>query len=104
MSREEKIEYINDKLREADDETLDEIFWALDLEGWEEVIRMYLIGEKGGRIAVNREISMRTIINQLPGMEDRELEMTSDYIKGLKLARKFRKWQDSVESVRTDVL
>lgn len=52
---------------------------------------MYLIGEKGGRIAVNREISMSTIINQLPDMEDRELEMTSDYIKGLKLARKFRK-------------
>jgi hypothetical protein len=33
MSREEKIEYINEKLREADDYTLDEIFWALDLEG-----------------------------------------------------------------------
>lgn len=33
MSREEKIEHINYKLREADDETLDEIFWALDLEG-----------------------------------------------------------------------
>lgn len=31
MSREEKIEYINDKLREADDETLDEIFWALEI-------------------------------------------------------------------------
>ena len=52
---------------------------------------MYLIGEKGGRIAVNREISMSTIINQLPDMEDRELEMTSDHIKGLKLARKFCK-------------
>ena len=33
MSREEKIEYINEKLREADDEILDEILWALDLEG-----------------------------------------------------------------------
>jgi hypothetical protein len=32
MSREEKIEYINEKLREADDDILDEIFWALDLE------------------------------------------------------------------------
>ena len=47
MSREEKIEYINEKLREADDDTLDEIYWALELEGWEEVIRMYLIGVKG---------------------------------------------------------
>jgi hypothetical protein len=27
---------------------LDEIFWALDLEGWEEVIRMYLIGLQRG--------------------------------------------------------
>lgn len=33
MSREEKLEYINEKLREADDDTLDEIFWALELEG-----------------------------------------------------------------------
>ena len=33
MSREEKIEYISEKLKEADDETLYEIFWALDLEG-----------------------------------------------------------------------
>ena len=33
MSREEKIEYINETLREADDDTLDEIFWALGLEG-----------------------------------------------------------------------
>lgn len=33
MSREEKIEYISEKLREADDDTLDEIFWSLELEG-----------------------------------------------------------------------
>lgn len=52
---------------------------------------MYLIGEKGGRVAVNREISMSTIMNQLPDMEDRELEMTADFIRGLKMARKFRK-------------
>lgn len=31
MSREEKIEHINYKLREADDETVDEIFWALEI-------------------------------------------------------------------------
>ena len=33
MSREEKIERISEKLREADDDILDEIYWALDLEG-----------------------------------------------------------------------
>lgn len=33
MSREEKIEYISEKLQEADDDILDEIFWALELEG-----------------------------------------------------------------------
>lgn len=32
MSREEKIEYISEKLREADDDILDEIYWALELE------------------------------------------------------------------------
>ena len=31
MSREEKLEYIYDKLREADEETLDEIYWALEI-------------------------------------------------------------------------
>lgn len=33
MNREDKIEYIHEKLREADDYTIDEIFWALELEG-----------------------------------------------------------------------
>ena len=33
MSREEKIEYISEKLREADDDILDEIYWALEREG-----------------------------------------------------------------------
>lgn len=33
MSREEKIEYISEKLREVDDDILDEIYWALELEG-----------------------------------------------------------------------
>lgn len=51
---------------------------------------MYLIGHKGGRIAINREITMSTILNQLPDLEDKELEMTADFIKGLKLARNFR--------------
>lgn len=52
---------------------------------------MYLIGGKGVRIAVNREISMSVIVNQLPDLEDRELEMTADFIRGLKLARSLRK-------------
>lgn len=51
---------------------------------------MYLIGEKGVKIAINREISMSTIINQLPDLEDRELEMTMEYIVGLKQARRLR--------------
>lgn len=33
MSRKEKIEYISEKLQEADDDILDEIYWALELEG-----------------------------------------------------------------------
>ena len=33
MSREEKLEYIKERLQEVDDYILDEIFWALDLEG-----------------------------------------------------------------------
>ena len=52
---------------------------------------MYLIGHKGVKVAVNREISMSTIINQLPDLDDKELEMAADFIKGLKLARKFCK-------------
>lgn len=51
---------------------------------------MYLIGEKGVKIAINREISMSTIINQLPDLEDRELEMTMEYIRGLKQTRWLR--------------
>ena len=33
MSREEKLEYIKERLQEADDYILDEIYWALELEG-----------------------------------------------------------------------
>lgn len=33
MSREEKIEYISEKLREVDDDILDEIYWTLEMEG-----------------------------------------------------------------------
>ena len=33
MSREEKLEYIKERLQEVDDYILDEIYWALALEG-----------------------------------------------------------------------
>lgn len=54
---------------------------------------MYLIQGKGGdaaRFAINREISMVTILNQLPDLDDQQLEMTADYIRGLKTAEIFR--------------
>lgn len=33
MSREEKLEYIKERLQEVDEYILDEIYWALELEG-----------------------------------------------------------------------
>ena len=33
MSREEKLEYIKERLQEVDDYILDEIYWAMELEG-----------------------------------------------------------------------
>lgn len=47
---------------------------------------MYLIGHKGVKIAINREISMTTIFNQLPDLTDQQLAMVADYIRGLKAA------------------
>lgn len=44
---------------------------------------------KGVAIAINREITMTTIINQLPDLDDRQLDMVSDYIRGLKAARNY---------------
>jgi len=52
---------------------------------------MYLNENRGVKVAVNREITMATIFNQVPDLEDRELEMTADFIRGLKLARTLRK-------------
>lgn len=52
---------------------------------------MYLIGNEGARVAVNREISVKYILDQLPEMEDRELEMAADFIRGLMLARRLKK-------------
>lgn len=47
---------------------------------------MYLNGHKGIKIAVNREISISTILNQLPDLSDQQLGMVADYIRGLKAA------------------
>ena len=33
MSREEKLEYIKERLQEVDDFILDEIYWTLEMEG-----------------------------------------------------------------------
>lgn len=52
---------------------------------------MYLIGTRGVRAVVNREISMSTILNQLPDLEDHQLTMVADYIRGLKAADMFLK-------------
>ena len=50
---------------------------------------MYLIGNKGVGIAVNREIGMAYIAHQLPELNDRQVEMVADYIRGLKAADVF---------------
>ena len=50
---------------------------------------MYLIGHKGVGVAVNREISMATIINQLPDLDDRQLEQVADFIWGVKTAQAY---------------
>lgn len=50
---------------------------------------MYLIGRKGVGIAVNREISMTTVLNQLPDLDDRQVELVAEYIWGLKTADAF---------------
>ena len=88
----EMKDYINQRMEEMPDTTLSELCWFIRIElgDWEEVIRMYLIGEKGVKIAINREISMSTIIIQLPNLENLELEMTMEYIRGLKQARHLR--------------
>lgn len=44
---------------------------------------------EGVRVAVNREISMSTIINQLPDLDEKKLKMVAEYIWGLKAADVF---------------
>lgn len=50
---------------------------------------MYLIDAKGVKVEVNREVSFETILNQLPELNDKQLQMTADYIHGLRAADKF---------------
>lgn len=38
---------------------------------------------------INREVSMTTVIHQLPDLSDRQLVMVSDYIRGLRAAENF---------------
>ena len=33
MSREEKLEYVKERLQEVDDYILEEIYWTLEMEG-----------------------------------------------------------------------
>lgn len=47
---------------------------------------MYLIQNKGVRIAVNREVDLETVILQLQELSGCQLGMVSDYIRGLKAA------------------
>ena len=50
---------------------------------------MYLIGNKGVHIAVNREADMETVILQLQELSSHKLGMVSDYIRGLRAAENF---------------
>lgn len=50
---------------------------------------MYLIGHKGVKVAINREDSLHTIINQLEELDGKQLKMVEDYIRGLRAAEKF---------------
>ena len=49
---------------------------------------MYLIGHKGGSIAINREITMCSIWRQMTELDETELDMVKGFIKGLKAAKK----------------
>lgn len=49
---------------------------------------MYLIGCEEVRVAINRENSLEAIMHQLSGLDNRQLVMVSDYIRGLKASDK----------------
>ena len=50
---------------------------------------MYLIQGEGVKVAVNREISMDTIRNQLEELDACQRVMVADFIQGLKAADVF---------------
>lgn len=54
---------------------------------------MYLNGSEGGasRYSGKHDVLMTTVINQVAELDPAELLMLADYIKGMKLARNFRK-------------
>lgn len=41
---------------------------------------------KGVRPAINREVALTTIIHQLSDLDNRQLAMVADYIRGLQAA------------------
>lgn len=54
---------------------------------------MYLNGEEGGAALYSGkyEVLITTVVNQVADLDPAELYMVADYIRGLKLARNFRK-------------
>ena len=46
----------------------------------------FIMSQRGIKVCVTREITISTIINQLPDLDDRQLTMVVDYIRGLKAA------------------
>lgn len=52
---------------------------------------MYLIGDKGGGYSGKYEVVMTTVVNQIADLDPAELVQVADFIRGLKLARNFRK-------------
>ena len=54
---------------------------------------MYLIGDKGGAgvYSGKHDIIMSTVQKEVADLNPAELILVADYIRGIKLARKFRK-------------
>ena len=50
---------------------------------------MCSIDGKGVGIKINRQLGIEAIEKKLPELNDRELEMVADFVRGLEAARKF---------------
>ena len=46
-------------------------------------------GCEGVRVAINRDVTMASILGQLEEMDSRQLEMVDDYVRGLWAADRF---------------